>query len=80
MKHIYFHPRGCHLIVVNQAQIYGYRGKGGSRRVAKFLSENDTFHTKSKVIKMLSCKNFATLTYLRGVAKSLRWSINKSNQ
>ena len=29
--------------------------------VAKFLSESDTFHIKSKIIKMLSCKNFATL-------------------
>ena len=29
--------------------------------VAKFLSESNTFHIKSKAIKMLSCKNFATL-------------------
>ena len=36
------------------------RDRGGSRRVAKFLSESHTFHIKSKAIKMLSYKNFAT--------------------
>ena len=35
--------------------------RGGSRRVAKFLSESNTFHIKAKAIKILSCKNFATL-------------------
>ena len=29
--------------------------------VAKFLAESNTLHIKSKAIKMLSCKNFATL-------------------
>ena len=37
------------------------RNRGGSRRVVKFLSESNTFHIKSNAIKMLSCKNFATL-------------------
>ena len=41
-------PSGTHL-------------RGGSREVAKFLSESNTFYIKSKTIKMLSCKNFATL-------------------
>ena len=35
--------------------------RGGYRRVATFLSESNTFHIKSKAIKMLSCKRFATL-------------------
>ena len=35
--------------------------RGGSRRVAKFLSESKIFNKKSKWIKMLFCKNFATL-------------------
>ena len=35
--------------------------RGGSRGVAKFLSESNTFHIKSKAIKMLSCKSIATL-------------------
>ena len=35
--------------------------RGGSRRVAKFLSGSNTFHSKSKAIKMLSCKNLSTL-------------------
>ena len=39
---------------------YYYENRGGSRRVAKFLSESNTSHIKSKAIKMLSCKNFAT--------------------
>ena len=34
--------------------------RGGFRKEAKFLSENNTFF-KSKVIKMIFCKNFATL-------------------
>ena len=39
-----------------------FKNKGRSWRVAKFLSESySTFHIKSKAIKMLSCKNFATL-------------------
>ena len=32
-----------------------------SGKIAKFLSESNTFHIKSKAIKMLSCKKFATL-------------------
>ena len=32
--------------------------RGRSRRVAKFLSESNSFHIKWKAIKMLSCKNF----------------------
>ena len=38
--------------------------RGGSRRVAKILSESNTFHIKARAIKMLSCKNFATLIYI----------------
>ena len=30
-------------------------------KVAKYLSESNTFHIKSKAIKMHACKNFATL-------------------
>ena len=36
-------------------------GRGGFRRVVKFLEESNSFHIKSKVIKMLSCKNVAAL-------------------
>ena len=43
----------------NFRNIESYRG--GSRRVAKSLSESNTFHIKSKAIKMFSCRNFATL-------------------
>ena len=32
----------------------------GSKRVAKILSESNTFHINSKAIQMLSCKYFAT--------------------
>ena len=35
-----------------------------SRREAKFLSEINAFHVKSKLIKMVSCKNSATLLNL----------------
>ena len=35
--------------------------RSGSRRVAKFLSESNTFHIKSKSINMLSRKNVTTL-------------------
>ena len=38
-----------------------YAIRGGSRRVAKFLSKSNTFHKKSKAIKMLTSNNFATL-------------------
>ena len=31
------------------------------QKVAKFILESHTFHTKSKAIKILTCKNFATL-------------------
>ena len=41
--------------------IKGVSVRGRSRRVAKFLLESNTFHIKSKAIKMLSCKNFTTL-------------------
>ena len=34
---------------------------GGSGRGAKFLLESNTFHIRSKTIKMLSCRNFAPL-------------------
>ena len=37
------------------------RGRDGSGRVAKFLSENNSFNIKSKIIKMLICKKFASL-------------------
>ena len=36
-------------------------GRDASRRVTKFIYESNTFHIESKVIKMLSCKSFATL-------------------
>ena len=35
--------------------------RGGSRGVAKFLSESNSFHIKSKAVKMLSCKDSSTL-------------------
>ena len=34
--------------------------RGESRRVAKFIPESNTFHIKSKAIKILSCKNLAS--------------------
>ena len=34
--------------------------RGGSRGLVKFVSESNTFNIKSKAIKMLSCKKFAT--------------------
>ena len=37
----------------------GYRGR--SIRVATLISESNTFHIKSKAIKVLKAKNFATL-------------------
>ena len=46
--------------VINLWHLVGI-SRGGSRRVAKLLWESNTFHIKSKSIKMLSCKDFATL-------------------
>ena len=37
------------------------KAEGGSRKVAKFISESQTFYKNSKATKMLSFKNFATL-------------------
>ena len=45
--------------------VFSLRGgvwfRGRFRGLSKFLSESNTFHIKSKAMKMLSCKNFATL-------------------
>ena len=35
--------------------------RGGSWGAVKFISESNNFHIKSKVIKILSCKQFAAL-------------------
>ena len=43
----------------SESQIFTCRG--GSRSIAKFLSDSNTFHIRSKAIKMLSSKNFFTL-------------------
>ena len=50
--------------------------RGEFRRIAKFLLESNTFHIKSKAIKMLSYKKFATFLDLsllvgRGVRKKI---------
>ena len=48
MKTFYF--TGTHT------QLKKFDLRDGSRRVTKFLSVIDTFHIKSKAIKVLSCK------------------------
>ena len=51
--------------------------RGGSRKVAKFRSESNTFHIKSKAIKMVSCKNL--LPFEKRVATLLvYWAIFKT--
>ena len=49
------------IFIIIKWNVNKFIHRGGSRRVAKFLSESNTFHIKSKAIKMLSCRNFATL-------------------
>ena len=54
--------------------------RGGSRRVAKFLSKSNIFHIKSKVIRMLSCKNFATLLHLPLDNQKIKLSTTQKNK
>ena len=43
------------IVVVKLHELLVYRG--GSRRIARFLWESNTFHMKTKAFKMLSRKN-----------------------
>ena len=55
---------------------YIINDRGRLRKVAKFLQENNTFHIKSKVIKIL-CKGFAAI--LDPLLKELEAKPSKAN-